>query len=66
MLSMMGRPSPDGQQIDMFLFFLAEKLGKTIAELDDMPAAELLAWRSYYTVKHSQQELATKVASRRQ
>lgn len=49
---------------DVFLYYLAEKLGKTVRELDDMPHAEYAAWKSYVKVKQQQEELAMKVARR--
>jgi hypothetical protein len=48
---------------DMFAFFLADRLGKTLAELDDMPASEYIAWSSYHKVKAQQEDLARKAAS---
>lgn len=53
-LAMHGKPS----EIDGFLFFLAEKLSKTITELLSLPAVEIMQWRSYYAVKHQAEELA--------
>lgn len=35
--------------MDPFPFVLALDLGKTLAELDDMPYPEYLAWQAYYT-----------------
>lgn len=49
-------------EIDFFEFYLAEKLGKTLRELDEMDYAEYAAWSSYYKVKAQQEELARKVA----
>lgn len=54
----------EGAGVDLFAFFLAEKLGKTLADLDDMPAIEYARWQSYYKVKQQQEELAAKRASR--
>lgn len=52
---------PDGTEpVDAFLFFLAEKLGCGVWQLDDMPAVELVRWRSYYTVKHQQEQFAAR------
>jgi hypothetical protein len=49
--------------VDVFAFFLADRLGKTLAELDDMPHAEYVAWSSYHKVKQQQRDLAIKAAS---
>lgn len=53
-----------GSDVDMFAFYLADRLGKTLAELDDMPGSEYLAWSSYHKVLRQQEELARKVALR--
>lgn len=50
--------------VDSFAFYLADRLGKTLAELDEMPAAEYLAWSSYHKVKQAQEDLQRKVAMR--
>jgi len=47
MLSLNGRPS----HLDGFLFFLGEKLGKTVTEIEEMPASEYVAWQAFYKVK---------------
>lgn len=49
---------------DLFAMYLADRLGKTLGELDDMPASEYVAWSSYHKVKQAQEELAHKVAMR--
>ena len=49
--------------VDMFAFFLADRLGKTLGEVQDMPYAEYLAWSSFHKVKQQQEQLALKVAS---
>jgi hypothetical protein len=49
--------------VDLFAFFLADRLGKTLGELDDMPAAEYLAWSSFHKVKQQQEQLAMKAAA---
>lgn len=36
---------------DTFLFVLAEKLHKTVSELEQLPYRELLAWRAYLDVQ---------------
>lgn len=43
MLSLHGRPS----DVDGFRYFLAMKLGKTVAEMDLMPVAEYEGWQAY-------------------
>jgi hypothetical protein len=59
-LSSVGQRS----DVDMFAFYLADRLGKTLAELDDMPCSEYTAWSSYHKVKTQQENLARKAASR--
>lgn len=49
--------------VDVFAFYLADRLGKTLGELDDMPAAEYVAWSSYHKVRQQQEDLARKVAA---
>lgn len=49
MLAMHGRESTT----DAFLFFLAEKLGKTVAELGEMSHAEYVDWVAYWEAKRS-------------
>lgn len=49
--------------VDVFTFLLAHDLGKTLGELDDMPAAEMANWRAFYKVKRQQEQLAHKAAS---
>lgn len=48
---------PGGEDVDTFAYFLADRLGKTLTELDDMPHAEYLGWRSFHLVKNQQEEL---------
>ena len=50
--------------VDMFAFYLADRLGKTLDELDDMPHAEYVAWSSYHKVRQQQEQLAVKAAYR--
>lgn len=50
--------------VDMFAFFLADRLGKTLGELDEMPASEYLSWSSYHKVMRQQEDLARKAALR--
>jgi hypothetical protein len=49
---------------DLFAYFLADRLGKTLSELDDMPYAEYVGWSSYHKVKQQQESLARKAALR--
>ena len=55
-----GQPS----DVDLFAFFLADRLGKTLGELDDMPHSEYVAWSAYHKVKQQQEQLARKAAAR--
>lgn len=57
-LFMHGEPS----DVDGFLFVLAEKLGKTVSEIAQLPAAEILQWQSYLKVKHTLEDLARRAA----
>jgi hypothetical protein len=59
-LSSVGQAS----DVDMFAFHLAERLGKTLGELEHMPRSEYAAWSSYYKVKTQQENLARKAATR--
>lgn len=43
-----------------FSFVLAEKLGKTVAEIDDMSSAEFVKWNVYLGRKAQIAELAQK------
>lgn len=49
MLSLHGKSA----EVDGFQFFLAEKLGKTVGELQDMEYAEYTQWAAYYEAKHA-------------
>ncbi|WP_154814578.1 hypothetical protein [Actinophytocola xinjiangensis] len=42
----------------MFAFFLAEKLGRTVAELDEMSWEEFMRWGVYFGRKAQEQQLA--------
>lgn len=53
---MLGMNNRDGG-VDVFQFQLAEKLGKTVGELQSMPHDEYVAWFSYYTVKGVLEEM---------
>ena len=59
-LAFHGRPSLETP----FLFFLAEKLGKSVGEISQLPALELVRWQAYYAARNQQEELAAKVAGR--
>jgi hypothetical protein len=41
-----------------FEFFLAQKLGRTVAELRQMDNGEFAAWQVYYARKAQREELA--------
>lgn len=58
-LSMQGEPS----EADGFLFMLAEKLGKSVAEIVQLPAWEIVQWRSYLTVKGALENMAGRAAA---
>jgi len=47
MLGLHGLPSG----VDVFPYQLAERLGKTIGEIEAMPNQELVNWMAYYTAK---------------
>ena len=49
-------------EADIFLMYLADRLGKTLGELDDMPHAEYVAWASFHKVRQQQENLSRKVA----
>lgn len=53
-----------GEEVDLFAYFLADKLGKTLAEIGDMPHREYVGWRSFHKVKQQQEELNAKRARR--
>jgi hypothetical protein len=60
-----GQENPDGgAQVPVFDYYLADRLGRTVAELETMPHTEYLGWRSFHAVRHQQDELAMKRASR--
>lgn len=50
--------------VDLFAYFLADRLGKTLGELDDMPHSEYVGWSSFHKVKQQQEQLAMKAATR--
>lgn len=43
-----------------FEFFLAQKLGRTVAELREMDNEEFMYWAMYYQRKAQREELAMK------
>lgn len=47
MLGLNGQPS----EFDVFSFFLARELGRTVAELDTMSMDERTKWSAYYEAK---------------
>jgi hypothetical protein len=44
-------------EADSFPFVLALDLGRTLAELDDMPWPEYLAWQAFYKYRAAMAEL---------
>lgn len=46
-----------GAGVDVFGYYLADRLGKTLSELDDMPASEYAGWRAFHKVRNQQEEL---------
>lgn len=50
---------------DEFEFFLAQKLGRTVAELGEMPHDEYVKWNVYYARKAQRQDIETKRAKGR-
>lgn len=53
-----------GSEVDLFAYFLADQLKKTVTELGDMPHSEYVGWKSFHVIKRQQEELATKRARR--
>lgn len=50
---------PEGSEpVPMFDYFLADRLGRTLAELGDMPHTEYVGWVSFHKVRQQQEELA--------
>lgn len=43
-----------------FTFFLAEKLHRTVAEIEEMPNYDFMRWGVYFARKAQMQELAAK------
>lgn len=52
-------------EMDLFGFFLADRLGKTMTELGEMPHSEYVAWSAYHKVRAQQEQLAMKAAQSR-
>jgi hypothetical protein len=48
-----------------FEFFLAQKLGKTVAELRTMSQLEFVGWSVYYGRKSQREQIATAQANAR-
>lgn len=60
-----GKPNPAGGDVpDVFAYFLADRLGRTVAEVEAMDERELRGWVSYHKVRQQAEELATKRAMR--
>lgn len=59
-LAMNGRPS----EANLFLFRLAEKLGKSLAEVRAFPALELVQWAAYFAAQGQRDELQRMVSGR--
>lgn len=49
-------------ELDPFVFVLAERLGITLGQLDEMPLAEFYQWAAFYEYRNAMQELAAKEA----
>jgi hypothetical protein len=59
-----GKPNPDGgEPVDVFAYFLADRLGLTVGQVHAMPDEELIGWASYHKVRQQAEELAMKRAS---
>lgn len=48
-MALNGMPS----EVDVFPFFLAEKLGKTVSEIEQIGHAEMVGWQAYYESKNA-------------
>lgn len=49
-------------EVDVFQFFLADRLGLTLRQVEAMPSAEYVGWVSYHKVRNQQAELQAKAA----
>jgi hypothetical protein len=47
-------------EMDPFPFMLAEALGKTLIEIDDMSLREYIGWQAFYVWRDAQRELSEK------
>lgn len=47
MLGLMGQPTT----VDLFLYTLAQRLHKTVHELQQVPHREILEWAAYFKAK---------------
>jgi hypothetical protein len=55
------KPNPDGGETpNVFSYFLADRLGLTVAQVEAMPAREYMGWVSYHKVRAQAEELAMK------
>lgn len=62
-LALHGQDTEETKGTDPFLFFLAEKLHKSVTEIRGLPALEIKQWAAYYKVKRARDELAERVAA---
>lgn len=53
MLALCGRPS----DVDVFPFYLAEKLGRTVAEINELSHAEYVGWMAYWESKNATENM---------
>ena len=49
-------------EVDTFEFRLARDLGVTLTQLREMPQAEYVQWRAFYTWEYAMQDLANQTA----
>jgi hypothetical protein len=47
-------------EIDPLPFILAEKLGKSLQEIDELPYSEIVAWRAFYRYRTEMEALHAK------
>lgn len=52
MLALHGRET----EFDAFVYVLAEKLHKTVGEIEQMPHAEYVRWQAYFTAQNAIRE----------
>lgn len=60
MLGLNGREA----DVDTFAFFLARELGKTVGELDSMPATEYVSWQAYYEATGAMRDMRARHGNR--